>query len=208
MGHEDSGSADEAAFDTLYARYKDRTWRYFRRQLDDDAARDCQQELWMKLIERRTAYNAQGKFDAYLFSMAHSVMVDAQRKHLRVVDKAIDPGIALETLHAGVRTEPERAITMHRALAALKSAIASLPITQRNTFVLREESGLSYSAIAQATNTTTETVKSRLRYARRTLTEELGKRLGKNFAQELDPALEATSQPTKETTEESLNVHL
>lgn len=200
-------AGNTAAFDELYARYKDRTWRYFRRQLDDDTARDCQQELWMKLIERRDAYRAEGKFDAYLFSMAHSVLVDSQRKHLRVIDKGTDTNVLVETLQAGGRLEPERATSLERAIAALKSAIAGLPIAQRNTFVLRQESGLSYNAIAEATNTSTETVKSRLRYARNKLAEELRSRLGADFHKELDPALDATeSNPS--ATEELENVSL
>jgi len=201
-------AGDTAAFDTLYGRYKDRTWRYFRRQLDDDAARDCQQELWMKLIERRTAYRAQGKFDAYLFSMAHSVLVDAQRKYLRVVDKGTDKSVMMDNLHASKRTEPDQATTLARALTALKSAIAGLPIVQRNTFVLRQESGLSYVAIAEVTDCSTETVKSRLRYARNKLTEELRNTLGPDFDNELVPALDAVTHPHPHNPEDPEHVHL
>ncbi len=199
-----------AAFDDLYGRYKDRTWRYFRRQLNDDPARDCQQELWMKLIERRDTYSPQGKFDAYLFSMAHSVMVDAQRKHLRVVDRATDASIDIDTLRSQSGTEPERADTLSRAIGALKNAITRLPISQRNTFVLHQESGLSYAAIAEATDTTAETVKSRLRYARNKLTQELRDRLGADFHQELDPLIDhaTDTHDHPQSTEESGHVHL
>jgi len=207
----DAGTiGDTDAFDTLYARYKDRTWRYFRRQLDDDAARDCQQELWMKLIERRAAYRAQGKFDAYLFSMAHSVLVDAQRKHLRVIDKGTDKSVVMETLQASKRSEPEQATTLARALTALKGAIAGLPTVQRNTFVLRQESGLSYAAIAEATDSSTETVKSRLRYARNKLTEELRQRLGPDFDTDFDKELDHAPNAVTHShnPEESDHVHL
>lgn len=159
----------------------------------------------MKLIERRDAYSAQGKFDSYLFSMAHSVLVDAQRKHLRVVDRGTDSSIALDTLASESRNEPERATTLQRAMSALKNAIANLPITQRNTFVLHQESGLSYAAIAEATNTTKETVKSRLRYARNKLTDELRDRLGADYHDELDPVL---AEPSVQSTQESDHAHL
>jgi len=166
-----------AAFDELYLRYKDKTWRYFCRQLDQDAARDAQQDLWTKIIERRNKYQAKNKFGGYLFSVANSVLVDAQRKHLRVIDSAIDKNAELDAVHADKSTNPAQAVDLARAKNALKKAISKLPLAQRNTFVLHQESGLSYADIAEATGTSTETVKSRLRYARKKLAEELEEEL-------------------------------
>jgi len=173
----DNAPHSAAAFDELYHRYKDKTWRYFCRQLDQDAARDAQQDLWTKIIERRNKYQPKNKFGGYLFSVANSVLVDAQRKHLRVVDSAIDSNAQLDDLQASKATDPVRANDLKRAKNALKKAIGKLPIAQRNTFVLYQESGLSYAEIAQATDTSTETVKSRLRYARTKLAEELEEEL-------------------------------
>lgn len=165
------------AFDALYLRYKDKTWRYFRRQLDHDASHDAQQDLWTKIIERRKKYKSSERFGGYLFSVANSVLVDAQRKTMRVVDAAIDPDASLDQLTANSSTEPARASHLSRAIGALKTAIGNLPLSQRNTFVLYQESGLSYADIAQATGTSTETVKSRLRYARKKLAEDLEEEL-------------------------------
>ena len=182
-----------AAFDELYDRYKDKTWRYFRRQLDNDAARDAQQELWMKIIERRTAYRAEHRFGGYLFSVANSVLMDSHRKNMRIIDSAIDRSVSIDEIGNAIgnatgdqtgndiadertapgTSEPERATNLARAKTAIQQAISRLPLAQRNTFVLHQESGLSYSAIAQATDTTTETVKSRLRYARSKLAADL-----------------------------------
>lgn len=173
----EDNSQSAAAFDGLYARYKDKTWRYFRRQLTDDQARDAQQDLWMKVIERRSAYRAEQRFGGYLFSVANSVLVDAHRKTMRIVDSAIDADAEIDDAIAQKDTEPARASHLHRAKAAIKRAIARLPLAQRNTFVLHQESGLSYSAIAKATDTSTETVKSRLRYARAKLAEDLEEEL-------------------------------
>ena len=61
--------------------------------------------------------------------------------------------------------EPEyRAVTV--ALRAdLMAAVASLPIPQRETFLLRAEGGLTLEEIGEVTGTSRETAKSRLRYA-------------------------------------------
>jgi len=173
------GSAEEgaAAFDELYDRYKDKTWRYFIRQLGEEAARDCQQDLWMKLIENKASYKANNRFGGYLFSIANSVLVDAQRKTMRVVDANSVGAEALTTIPADRSSEPVRASNLQRVLGAVKAALATLPVAQRSAFVLHQESGLSYADIARATDTNTETVKSRLRYARSKLAEELREEL-------------------------------
>ena len=161
------------AFDELYDRYKDKTWRYFRRQLKNDFARDAQQDLWARLIERRTKYQRKNKFGGYLFSMANSVLIDIQRKQLRVVDSATDMDVDIAELQASSKTEPAQSAELERAKDALSAAISSLPQVQRNTFVLHQESGLSYAEIAEAMDTNIETVKSRLRYARSKLVDQL-----------------------------------
>ncbi len=131
----------------------------------------------MKIIERRGTYRTEARFGGYLFSVANSVLVDAHRKHLRVVDSALDRTADIEELTAGPATDPERASNLQRATRALMNAIGRLPMVQRNTFLLRQESGLSYAAIAEVTDTTTETVKSRLRYAKTRLAEDLKEEL-------------------------------
>ena len=56
---------------------------------------------------------------------------------------------------------------------ALTAAVASLPLLQREAFLLRAEGGLGLEDIALATGTNRETAKSRLRYAIRRLRETL-----------------------------------
>ena len=183
-----AADADSAiAFDTLYARYKDKTWRYFCRNFyshgrgtNEDAARDAQQELWLKLIERRQQYRAENRFAGYLFSMAHSVLIDAQRKTLRVIDAATDASADVGEVTGTTAEEPPQASHLQRMLVALQLAIAALPLQQRTTFVMYQESGMSYSDIAAATATNTETVKSRLRYARKKLTEDMRQEFGED----------------------------
>ena len=58
----------------------------------------------------------------------------------------------------------------------LMAAIGELPAEQRDALLLQEQ-GFSLEDIAQITGAPTETVKSRLRYARRQLREQLGEEL-------------------------------
>ena len=52
-----------------------------------------------------------------------------------------------------------------QAAAQLRRLVEALPPAQREAFLLQAEGGLSLEAIAEATGTGRETVKSRLRYA-------------------------------------------
>jgi RNA polymerase sigma-70 factor (ECF subfamily) len=57
---------------------------------------------------------------------------------------------------------------------ALLAAIAMLPQTQREVFLLKAEGELTLEEIAAVTVAPYETVKSRLKYANRALREKLG----------------------------------
>ena len=58
---------------------------------------------------------------------------------------------------------------MRKDIAALRAdlmtAVASLPMMQREAFLLRAEGGLTLEEIGEVTGTNRETAKSRLRYA-------------------------------------------
>jgi RNA polymerase sigma-70 factor (ECF subfamily) len=56
---------------------------------------------------------------------------------------------------------------------ALLAALGTLPLAQREAFLLHAESRLSLEEIASVTGTGRETVKSRLRYAHRSLRKAL-----------------------------------
>lgn len=61
--------------------------------------------------------------------------------------------------------QPEMRACELQLLADFQRALQSLPVEQRETFVLFEDSGLSLEAIGKVTGVTMETAKSRLRYA-------------------------------------------
>jgi RNA polymerase sigma-70 factor (ECF subfamily) len=61
-------------------------------------------------------------------------------------------------------------------IEAFNIAIIQLPFHQRETLIFQQE-GFSVMEIAQLTNESFETVKSRLRYARNNLKEMLGAQL-------------------------------
>lgn len=153
---------DQEAFARLYERHKGPVYRFFLRQLPEDAAHDAFQETWAKVIANAHKYKAEGKFRSYLFTLAYNVLHDWQRKQMRT-SALVTEQIETEELEADtdVATTAEQA----QLVALLNTEVAKLPITQRAVWLLKQESGLSLGEIAQLTNTTLEGVKSRIRYA-------------------------------------------
>ena len=175
------GLGDVQAFETLYARHKGGTYRYFLRHAGSNVATadELHQDLWLRVIGARERYEAQAKFSTWLYTLARHRMVDHWRS---------SHGVSLASLEDdGIVTQVEESVAasrdvddgpLHASIDAetrcrLVAALADVPALQRDAFLLHIEGGLSLDEIASLTATSGETVKSRLRYAYRRLRETL-----------------------------------
>lgn len=145
-----------AAFETLYGRHKDAVYRYFLRATDPANAADDHQETWSRVVAKRGQYRAEGKFRAYLFAIAHNVLMDQFRRQ---------PREAVSDMEGVADGSPERDAANLEATERLNELIAALPNAQREALIMHREAGLTIREIAQVTGVTEEGVKSRLRYA-------------------------------------------
>ena len=75
--------------------------------------------------------------------------------------------------------DPEAQAIRNQSVAQFRSALADLPDEQREVFILKQEAGLSLADIAYVTGVSTETAKSRLRYAFGKLRQQLIRNRGK-----------------------------
>lgn len=147
------------AFDQLYARHRGALYRYFRRQVNDEAtANDLYQGVWEKIISARKKYRSSAPFTAWMFRIAHNHLIDHYRRSKPVGQTEMD---SLPDLQA----EPTEQAIDGQQRVKLQNGIAALPPEQRNTLLLKLETGLKMEEIASVTGASRETVKSRLRYA-------------------------------------------
>lgn len=150
---------DTKAFDELYSRHRGALYRYFLRQLKDAAtANDLYQGTWEKIIKARKTYRPEFPFTAWAYRIAHNHLVD----HFRRLKPADDTDA--DTL-ANESDDPLQHASNTEDSEKLKQGILSLPAEQRDTLLLKLESGLNMEEIADLTGVNRETVKSRLRYA-------------------------------------------
>jgi RNA polymerase sigma factor (sigma-70 family) len=179
------GRGEAAAFEFLYRRHESRVFRYLRRNVKNEAtANDLTQEVWFAVLRGASNYQPTAKFTTWLFTIAHNRMVDMIRANhrlqsldtgdfaeLRSTDSAV-PSV-VERLAADRKLEPLAQVQSQDEAAALLNAVAQLPAEQRSAFLLQAEGELSVEEIADATGSSFETVKSRLRYARAKLRQLL-----------------------------------
>jgi RNA polymerase sigma-70 factor (ECF subfamily) len=168
-------AGDAGAFEALYARHKGALYRFMRRSVKDAGrAEELFQDVWMRVIEARVRYSPQARFTTWLYTIAHNRHVDHWRaKGLSLVSFDEHPDAALE-IDAGPAANPQRVAEGREALARFASALAALPLAQREAFLLHEEAGMTAAQIAEATGTNAEAAKSRVRYAMGKLREALG----------------------------------
>jgi RNA polymerase sigma-70 factor (ECF subfamily) len=160
---------DSAAFEALYTRYRGPLYRYFVRQVVRSTVDDLFQEVWLRVIKGQARYRPEAPFAAYLYRIAHNVLVDYYRREGRAPEFISAEDLQLPDPGAG----PERAFTEVELRATISRALTDLPAAQREAFLLHEEAGLTLEQIAAVVGTGRETIKSRLRYALHRLRRDL-----------------------------------
>ena len=170
---------DIGAFDVLYARHELGVWRYVFRSVRIQAvADDLLQDVWFAVARSAPTYTVSARFKTWLFTMAHNRVVDhfrTAKQHVSIDGQGDDDeGLSLgDTLAADSGFGPVRRLESSEQAAALIAAVERLPLEQREAFLLQAEGGLSVEGIAEATGVSFETAKSRLRYARNSLRQQL-----------------------------------
>src|SRR5688572_7053109 len=84
------------AFETLFGRYREAIWAFFRRRTADAGrAEELAQDAFVAVLDGAARYERRGPFRSYLFGIAYNVLLADRRKAAR---RVTDP---LETDPAG-----------------------------------------------------------------------------------------------------------
>ena len=171
------GRGDAAAFELLYRRHEMRIWRYLVRNVGNRATADeLMQEVWFAVARDAARYEPTARFTSWLFTIAHNRMIDSirtSRRQLSLETLGYESESVVRQLTADPCSGPLAAAVARDQAGALLHALEQLPVEQREAFLLQVEGDLSVEEIAEITDTSFETTKSRLRYARTKLRELL-----------------------------------
>jgi RNA polymerase sigma-70 factor (ECF subfamily) len=163
---EEMRQGSRAAFETLFGRYRDPIWRFFRRRTPDAArAEELAQDTFVAVLEGAARYAERGTVRSYLFGTAYNVLLADRRK---AVHRATEP-LDMEPA-AGGPFDPDAGIWVRDALLRLDEG-------EREVLMLREYEQLSYQEIADLRGTPLNTVRSQLFRARIALKAALETRI-------------------------------
>lgn len=165
---------DEKAFATLVERHETRLWNFLRRYVGDPAtAEDLLQDVFMRVITHAEDWTPAAKVTTWMFTIARNLCTDQARRNVHRKATSLDGSsarsddsgpILLEKI-AGAGPTGEDRVAMLQMVAQLDQALAGLPPEQREVFLLREVTELSFAEIATTVGASEPTVKSRMRYA-------------------------------------------
>ncbi len=156
------------AFDAIYDRYSKKILNFLYRLLnfDYDKAQDMLQEVFLKIIEKPTMFNTDRKFSPWIYAIALNLCRNEFKRtarHESFAEEQNLSGLVSEDLSFET-AEFER---------VLESELGLMDLSHRTAFLLRYKEELSLKEIAEVMDCPVGTVKSRLFYALKNLSEKL-----------------------------------
>ena len=165
----------------LFALYQGRLHRYLGRACGEtELARDLTQEVFLRVSRVAVPVAPENQQAGWLFRIARNVALDHHRQRKRRPEEALG---AFDRA-SGAPQE---------ATVALNQALSTLPELDRDVFLLREMSGLTYDEIAMACELTPDAVRNRIHRARVQLREVLASSLTPLRTRQIRPI----SRPTR-----------
>ena len=163
---------ETAAFDAVFAAYRRRLYAYFMRMTRRrDLAEDLLQETFMRLAQHAKQLAPDTRLAAWLFTVAHSLVVSWGRA--QAVRKAL-AGDFPEREPAGRERSPLEALADSQAQLALERAFAELPPAYREVALLVGIEGMQPTEVATILGVRPDAVRQRLARARTQLADSLG----------------------------------
>ena len=161
-------AGDMSAFENLYRRHVGRVYALcVRLTRDPFLAEDVTQEVFVQAWRKLPEYREESALSSWLHRIAVNAVLGAQRARRRWEFRLA----AFRWLRAAGRTPTAGNPGLR---VDLDTAIASLPDSARNVFVLHDVEGYRHEEIAAMLGIAPGTCKAQLHHARRRLRKELG----------------------------------
>jgi RNA polymerase sigma factor (sigma-70 family) len=154
---------------------------------DKELAQEIAQHTWLKVIEKSHLYRAHGSFKSWLFTISRRCLIDEFRKQGRFEQlleepsegqKALDSACDNQDHDSSMNLTDVELVSENESESSFINqfniGLSLLPFSQKEAFCLQQE-GFSLAQIAQLTASESETVRSRIRYAKQALKKHLEK---------------------------------
>ena len=163
---------DVGALDFLIQRYLPRIYGFQFRMLHDQAtAEDLTQETFLKMWRSLKSFDATKSFKTWIFTIAKNVAIDYLRKKKPLTAFPFEMGDEdhLPAEEREVYTDPQPLAPARLAQESLREeidlALAQLPLKTRSIVLLHDVDDLTFAEIAELSQESLNTIKSRYRRA-------------------------------------------
>lgn len=147
----------------LFERYNRRLYGFFLRLTNQSAvSEDLVQIVFYRILKYRHTYRDEGKFTAWIFHLARRVAADHFRKN-NTAPVSTDPADLLD--HPTAEPQPSERAAAAEDVTLLRSALARLPMEQREVLVLSRLQQLDHREIARLLDCSVGAVKVRVHRA-------------------------------------------
>ena len=165
-------AGNEKAFKQLFDKYHKKLYAYLFRLLDSkDDAEDIVQETFLKIWNKREAFNEAYSFDSFLFKIAKNTFISFTRKKVNQQIFAHDPDLFSEPDSAN----SDSYVICRETRQIIDAIIDQLPEKRKEIFRLRRIENLSRQEIADKLGISIVTVDNQIMKANHFLKAELKK---------------------------------
>jgi RNA polymerase sigma-70 factor (ECF subfamily) len=143
----------------LFERYHRRLYGFFVRMTNQPSvSEDLVQIVFYRILKYRHTYRDEGKFSAWIYHLARKVAADHFRKHAST-PAATDPADLVE--HADSGPQPSEQAEASEDVSLLRTALAHLPVVDREVLVLSRIQHLEHKEVARLLDCSVGAVKVR-----------------------------------------------
>jgi RNA polymerase sigma-70 factor, ECF subfamily len=161
---------DLTAFDDLYRLTRDEAARTLYHLVGRRAdLEDLLQETYLKVLKAVKTFRGEAKFKTFLYRICANVAL----MHLRWWKRRPEDPVGEVPEQVCEDVDPERAAQQREARRLVQLALEKLTAKKRIVFVYHELCGMGPEEIAEVTDTSYNTVRSRLHHARLEFTEAM-----------------------------------
>jgi RNA polymerase sigma-70 factor (ECF subfamily) len=174
---------DPRAFEVLVVRHQRGLFNFLLRSVHNRARADeMLQEVFLRVVRAKDRYFFNDTATTEIYTIARNLCVDESRRarfrrHVPLEAKrggrGGEGGLSVLDVTATDEVGTDRAADGPSIQRRVAAAVAELPDEQREVFLMRQVSGLSFKEIGEAVGAPENTVKSRMRYALEKLRQEL-----------------------------------
>jgi RNA polymerase sigma-70 factor (ECF subfamily) len=176
-------SGDRTAFAALVRKHKTPIYNFVLRLVrTPSVAEDLVQDVFVKIVQSAIDFKHESKFSTWAYAIARNICIDHLRKMTFRNHASLDQSVGNEpdgptlldrTPDVHPSATVDRNVIGQEVGRRITLLVESLPIDQREVFLLREVGNLPFKEIATITGVPENTVKSRMRYALERLQESL-----------------------------------